>query len=46
MIDRMKGQVKGHFATGQSDSWKNIAKTSLVASMINVEYKVQFTPHL
>ena len=39
-VEEMKVCVKGRYATGQSDAWKNIAKTSLVASMINVEYKV------
>ncbi|PCH37394.1 hypothetical protein WOLCODRAFT_84289, partial [Wolfiporia cocos MD-104 SS10] len=34
----MKARVKGRFATSQSDGWKNIVRTSLVASMINVEY--------
>ncbi|EMD37962.1 hypothetical protein CERSUDRAFT_29916, partial [Gelatoporia subvermispora B] len=34
----MKTRVKGRYGTGQCDGWKNITKTSLVASMINVEY--------
>ncbi|OBZ67907.1 hypothetical protein A0H81_12375 [Grifola frondosa] len=38
VVDMMKLQVKGKYATGQCDGWKNISKTSLVASMINVEY--------
>ena len=37
----MKSKVCGKFATGQCDGWKNIAKTSLIASMINVEYVVR-----
>ena len=37
----MKSKVSGKFATGQCDGWKNIAKTSLIASMINVEYVVR-----
>ena len=37
----MKSKVTGKFATGQCDGWKNIAKTSLIASMINVEYVVR-----
>ena len=39
VMDKVKAYVK--FATGQCDAWKNIAKTSLVASMINVEYTVR-----
>ncbi|KAH6908403.1 hypothetical protein BKA70DRAFT_1103618 [Coprinopsis sp. MPI-PUGE-AT-0042] len=42
VVEAMKAKVNGRYATGQCDGWKNIAKTSLVASMINVEY----TPHL
>ncbi|KAK7684286.1 hypothetical protein QCA50_012610 [Cerrena zonata] len=34
----MKMKVSGKFGTGQCDGWKNIAKTSLIVSMINVEY--------
>ncbi|PCH39122.1 hypothetical protein WOLCODRAFT_31142, partial [Wolfiporia cocos MD-104 SS10] len=34
----MKQQVQGRFAMGQSDGWKNVTRTSLVTSMINVEY--------
>ena len=40
VMDKVKMYVKGRFATGQCDAWKNIAKTSIVASMINVEYSV------
>ncbi|KIK75505.1 hypothetical protein PAXRUDRAFT_172667 [Paxillus rubicundulus Ve08.2h10] len=38
VVEGMKQVLKGTFATGQSDGWKNIMKTSLVASLINVEY--------
>lgn len=38
--NEMKSKVMGKFATSQRDGWKNIAKTSLIASMINVEYVV------
>ncbi|KIK76711.1 hypothetical protein PAXRUDRAFT_76299, partial [Paxillus rubicundulus Ve08.2h10] len=38
VVEEMKQVLKGKFATGQSDGWKNITKTSLVASLINVEY--------
>ncbi|KAK7678908.1 hypothetical protein QCA50_018048 [Cerrena zonata] len=36
--NEMKMKVGEKFGTGQCDGWKNIAKTSLIASMINVEY--------
>ncbi|KAI0729818.1 hypothetical protein C8Q72DRAFT_777221 [Fomitopsis betulina] len=39
VLNRMKAHVKGRFAMGQCNGWKNIAKTSLVTSMLNVEYK-------
>ncbi|KAH9931247.1 ribonuclease H-like domain-containing protein, partial [Fomitopsis serialis] len=39
VLTTMKTRVKGRFATGQCDAWKNITKTSIVASMLNVEYK-------
>lgn len=39
--NEMKLKVGGKFGTGQCDGWKNISKTSLVASMINVEYVVR-----
>ncbi|THU99525.1 hypothetical protein K435DRAFT_613004, partial [Dendrothele bispora CBS 962.96] len=32
----------GRFGTGQCDGWKNVAKKSLITSMVNVEYE----PHL
>ncbi|KAK7458867.1 hypothetical protein VKT23_009877 [Stygiomarasmius scandens] len=32
-------EVNGWFSTGQSDGWKNIAKNSLITSMVNMEYK-------
>lgn len=40
VVRDMRMHVKGRYATGQSDGWKNITKTSLVASMINVEFMV------
>lgn len=42
VVDKMKLKVKGRFATGQCDGWKNMSKTSLIASLINVEYIVSF----
>ncbi|KAG1717207.1 hypothetical protein EDB19DRAFT_1654677 [Suillus lakei] len=42
VVEGVKMKVHGQFATGQCDGWKNINKTSIVASMINVEY----TPYL
>jgi hypothetical protein len=40
VVESMKVKLKGKHATGSCDGWKNIAKTSLIASMINVEYEV------
>ncbi|KAH9889016.1 ribonuclease H-like domain-containing protein [Cubamyces lactineus] len=34
----MKTHLQGRYGTGQSDGWKSIAKTSIIASMINAEY--------
>ncbi|KAF5368688.1 hypothetical protein D9615_010307 [Tricholomella constricta] len=39
VIREMLPQVKNGYGTGQCDGWKNIAKTSLIASTMNVEYK-------
>ncbi|KAF8147382.1 hypothetical protein B0H34DRAFT_850816 [Crassisporium funariophilum] len=36
--DVMKSCVKGKYGTGQCNGWKNIAKTSLIALMVNIEY--------
>lgn len=36
-----KEEVQNHYATGHSDGWKNIAKKSLIANMMNVEYRVR-----
>ncbi|EPQ49944.1 hypothetical protein GLOTRDRAFT_23281, partial [Gloeophyllum trabeum ATCC 11539] len=38
IVDKIRKAVTGRFATGQSDSWKNIARRSVVLSMINVEF--------
>lgn len=38
--NEMTDRVRGRYATGQCDGWKNITKDSLIASMINVEYTV------
>jgi len=40
VVEGVKMKVHGRYATGQCDGWKNINKTSIVASMINVEYTV------
>jgi hypothetical protein len=40
VVNGMKLKLKGKHATGSCDGWKNIAKTSLIGSMINVEYTV------
>ncbi|KAE9396173.1 hypothetical protein BT96DRAFT_996988 [Gymnopus androsaceus JB14] len=36
---RTKDEVQNCYATGQADGWKNIAKKSLIAGMMNVEYQ-------
>lgn len=38
--ERTIASVKDKLAIGMSDGWKNIRKKSLLASMINVDYKV------
>ncbi|KDQ53018.1 hypothetical protein JAAARDRAFT_137846 [Jaapia argillacea MUCL 33604] len=38
VVDGIRGVVSGRFGTGQSDSWKNIGRKSIVMSLINVEY--------
>ncbi|KAL6309075.1 hypothetical protein BKA93DRAFT_717676, partial [Sparassis latifolia] len=38
VMDEIIKKVHNKFATGQCDGWKNVAKTSLIASMVNVEY--------
>ncbi|KAI0045469.1 hypothetical protein FA95DRAFT_1456676, partial [Auriscalpium vulgare] len=42
VVEGMKVEVKGRYGTGQCDGWKNVAKASLIGSMVNVEY----TPHI
>ena len=37
---RVAMKVKGRMATGQCDSWENIAKTHIVTMMITVEHEV------
>ena len=37
---KMKWKVKGHYGLGQNDGWKNIVKTSLIASMVIICYIV------
>ncbi|KAJ8584681.1 hypothetical protein M405DRAFT_746608 [Rhizopogon salebrosus TDB-379] len=39
VLDNMKEKVKDHFGTGQCDGWKNINKTSIIGTMVNVEYE-------
>ncbi|THU84867.1 hypothetical protein K435DRAFT_590497, partial [Dendrothele bispora CBS 962.96] len=34
----MRKETEGLYGTGQCDGWKNVAKSSLVTSMVNVEY--------
>ncbi|KZT63079.1 hypothetical protein DAEQUDRAFT_681006, partial [Daedalea quercina L-15889] len=38
VTDHMRLEVKGHYATGQSDGWKNISKDHIIATIINAEY--------
>ncbi|KAI0731798.1 ribonuclease H-like domain-containing protein, partial [Fomitopsis betulina] len=38
VADRVKTEVKGRYATGQCDGWKNISKDHIIASIINAEY--------
>ncbi|KAI0349246.1 hypothetical protein OH77DRAFT_1594337, partial [Trametes cingulata] len=37
VIQKTRTDVRTKFATGQSDGWKNIAKTSVITSMMSVE---------
>jgi hypothetical protein len=37
-----KERIAGKMATGQCNGWKNVAKTSIVTSIITVEYEVHF----
>ena len=39
---RTRQQIKGKILTGQCDGWKNVAKTSVIISMITVEHAVSF----
>jgi hypothetical protein len=39
-VEELRSSVIGRIATGSCDGWKNVSKTSLVASMITVDYKV------
>ncbi|KAG2138135.1 hypothetical protein BD769DRAFT_1663700 [Suillus cothurnatus] len=38
VVNGMKAKVKDHYVTGQCNDWKNITKSSIMASTINVEY--------
>lgn len=40
VIKVMKAHVVGRYGTGQLDGWKNIAKASIIGSMVNAEYEV------
>jgi hypothetical protein len=42
---RTKERIQGKVATGQCDGWKNVAKTSVVTSMITVEHEVKLMLH-
>jgi hypothetical protein len=43
---RTREQIKGNIATGQCNGWKNVAKTSVVTSMITVEHVVSLKTKL
>ena len=43
---RTRERIKGNIATGQCDGWKNVAKTSVVTSMITVEHLVSLKTKL
>lgn len=34
-------EVKGRYATGQCDGWKNISKDHIIVTIINAEYMVR-----
>ncbi|KIK82178.1 hypothetical protein PAXRUDRAFT_154379 [Paxillus rubicundulus Ve08.2h10] len=38
VIEGMKPKVNNRFVTGQCDGWKNIVKSSIITSTINVEH--------
>ncbi|KIK81315.1 hypothetical protein PAXRUDRAFT_35908 [Paxillus rubicundulus Ve08.2h10] len=40
---RMWEHVKGGLVTGQCDGWKNVAKRTLVSSMMSVDFEEQKT---
>lgn len=40
--DRVEVKVKGKFATGQCDGWKNVAKTNVITTVMTVENEVRF----
>ncbi|KAF9234020.1 hypothetical protein BU15DRAFT_66052, partial [Melanogaster broomeanus] len=42
LLEEMKLKVQDRYGTGQCDGWKNVSKTSIIGTMINVEY----TPYL
>lgn len=42
--EMMKQTLRGKFATGQCDGWKDVTRASLVASLVTVEGKVCISP--
>ncbi|PCH39629.1 hypothetical protein WOLCODRAFT_85990, partial [Wolfiporia cocos MD-104 SS10] len=38
VLEDMRRKVNAKFATGQTDGWKNIAKSLLIGSIVNVEF--------
>ena len=41
VIDGMKLHLKGRYGTGQTDGWKSITRSNIIASMVNAEYEVR-----
>ena len=39
---KIRLRTQGRFATGQSDGWKNIAKASVIMSMLTVDFEVKW----
>ncbi|KAL1711778.1 hypothetical protein EV715DRAFT_268337, partial [Schizophyllum commune] len=44
ILDSIRACVRGPFATGLCDSWKNIVKSAIIATMINCEYMQHTRP--
>ena len=42
VTSKIRLRTQGCFATGQSDGWKNVAKASVITSMITVDFEVKW----